>query len=163
MKKIGSLGFTLIELLVVIGILAILLAITLIAINPAKQFGNANDTKRASDVNAILNAVNQYMADNKGIVPPGIPAAGGASPVEICEGTTCPGGASTTPGLCNALVATYIAQLPTDPLSNLKGAGVPSTSCAAYDTGYEVQQATGGRITVTAPTTYSGTPISVTR
>jgi len=50
-------GFTLIELLVVIGILALLLAITLIAINPAKQFAQANDTKRSSDVNAILNAV----------------------------------------------------------------------------------------------------------
>src|SRR6266536_4617641 len=62
-------GFTLIELLVVIGILAILLAIVLIAINPARQFQQANDTKRRSDVNAILNAVNQYMADNHGALP----------------------------------------------------------------------------------------------
>src|SRR4029077_10451682 len=65
-------GFTLIELLVVIGILAVLLAITLIAINPAKQFSQANNTKRRSDVSAILNAVNQYMADNKGTVPSGV-------------------------------------------------------------------------------------------
>ncbi len=49
-------GFTLIELLVVIGILAILLAIVLIAINPARQFAQANDTKRESDVHTILNA-----------------------------------------------------------------------------------------------------------
>src|SRR5258708_37704595 len=62
-------GFTLIELLVVIGILAVLLAITLIAINPAKQFSQSNDTKRRSDVNAILNAVDQYAADNKGALP----------------------------------------------------------------------------------------------
>jgi len=55
-------GFTLIELLVVIGILAILLAITLIAINPARQFGQANDTKRRSDLTAILNALGQYSA-----------------------------------------------------------------------------------------------------
>src|SRR6266566_3672338 len=72
-------GFTLIELLVVIGILAILLAIVLIAINPAKQFGQANDTKRSSDVNQILNSINQYMADNKGNVPPNMPAAGAAA------------------------------------------------------------------------------------
>jgi prepilin-type N-terminal cleavage/methylation domain-containing protein len=65
-------GFTLIELLVVIGILAVLLAITLIAINPARQFSQANNTKRASDVNAILNAVGQYMADNRGALPTGI-------------------------------------------------------------------------------------------
>ena len=62
-------GFTLIELLVVIGILAILLAITLIAINPARQFGQANDTKRRSDINAILNAIGQYAASNSGNLP----------------------------------------------------------------------------------------------
>src|SRR6476660_8622212 len=62
-------GFTLIELLVVIGILAILLAITLIAINPARQFAQSNDTKRKSDVNAILNAIGQYSADNDGGLP----------------------------------------------------------------------------------------------
>ena len=52
-------GFTLIELLVVIGILAVLLAITLIAINPAKQFAQANNTQRSSDVNTLLNAIHR--------------------------------------------------------------------------------------------------------
>ena len=81
-------GFTLIELLVVIGILAILLAITLIAINPARQFSQSNNTQRSSNVNSILNAINQYMADNKGALPAGINtttqtiAAGQASPSE---------------------------------------------------------------------------------
>src|SRR3989344_4530486 len=68
-----SAGFTLIELLVVIGILAILLSIVLIAINPARQFGQANDTKRTSAVTQILNAVGAYAADNKGNLPTGIP------------------------------------------------------------------------------------------
>src|SRR6266851_7010614 len=84
LKKLQK-GFTLIELLVVIGILAILLAIVLIAINPAKQFGQANDTKRSSDVNAILNSVNQFMADNKGTVPPNMPTSAQGS-VEIKSG-----------------------------------------------------------------------------
>jgi len=67
-------GFTLIELLVVIGILAILLSIVLIAINPARQFGQANDTKRRSAVTQVLNAIGAYAADNKGQLPAGIPA-----------------------------------------------------------------------------------------
>src|SRR5437667_6776235 len=73
LKKKQS-GFTLIELLVVIGILAVLLAIVLIAINPARQFAQANNTKRRSDIGAILNAVGAYTADNAGKLPGTIPA-----------------------------------------------------------------------------------------
>src|SRR6266513_373123 len=105
-------GFTLIELLVVIGILAILLAIVLIAINPAKQFGQANDTKRSSDVNQILNAINQYMADNKGQVPANMPAAGAAA-VNIKSGAV-----GNVGDICASLVTKYVAALPQDPSSN---------------------------------------------
>lgn len=138
-KKIREGGFTLIELLVVIGILAVLLAITLIAINPARQFSQSNNTKRASDINAILNAVNQYMADNKGVFPTGIT-------------TTAQNVANTGADICAALVPTYIAALPVDPLTNN---GTPITDCAAaYDTNYTiVSGGTGSRITVTAPAT----------
>ena len=142
-------GFTLIELLVVIGILAVLLAITLIAINPANQFAKANNTKRRSDVNAILNAVNQYMADNKGVLPTGI-------------GTTASPIADTGADLCTVLVPRYIAALPVDPQTN---SGAEVTDCgAAYDTNYEIVQSTGdSRITVSAPGAELTETIAVTR
>ncbi len=146
-------GFTLIELLVVIGILAILLAITLIAINPAKQFAQANDTKRRSDVNAILNAINQYMADNKGVLPAGIPVAPAAAATISDTGAN----------LCATLVTAYLAALPVDPLTNN---GAPVTDCTtAYDSNYTiVQSATDNRVTVTAPATeIDPVDISVTR
>ena len=146
-------GFTLIELLVVIGILAILLAITLIAINPARQFSQANNTKRSSDVNSVLNAINQYMADNKGALPAGI-----TTTAQTING-------ASFSAMCSALVPTYIAALPTDPLVNANA--VQSTDCASttWNTGYVVQQLTGGsnRLTVSAPAAELSATISVTR
>jgi len=65
-------GFTLIELLVVIGILAILLAITLIAINPNKHFQDTRNAKRSSDVAAILDSIYEYESSNNGSQPPSV-------------------------------------------------------------------------------------------
>ncbi len=152
MKKFQK-GFTLIELLVVIGILAILLAITLIAINPAKQFSQANNTKRRSDVNAILNAINQYMADNKGALPAGIPVAPAAAATISDTGAD----------LCALLVPQYMAALPVDPLTN-NGTPVETAGCAAaYNTNYTVVQGANNRITVAAPAAENSEVITVTR
>src|SRR3989344_8197864 len=89
-KFIQKGGFTLIEILVVIGIIAILAAIVIIAINPARQFKQARDTQRTSNVNAILNAVGQFIADNKGVAPSDIDSTnreigGAAALADICD------------------------------------------------------------------------------
>ncbi len=148
----GRKGFTLIELLVVIGILAVLLAITLIAINPARQFSQANNTKRASDVNAILNAVGQFAADSRGTLPAGITT----SALTVADAAA--GGAD----ICADLTTQYLAALPVDPLTNN---GQPITNCAvAYTTNYTiVRSAADNRITVAAPAAELGATISVTR
>lgn len=153
-----SKGFTLIELLVVIGILAVLLAITLIAINPARQFAQANDTKRRSDVNAILNAVNQYMADNSGQVPAGITA--------VVQTIADPDIAVPDDGadICSLLVPQYIAALPTDPTTGDDEAVAEANCALVYNTGYTiVQSAANNRITVAATPEIAGAVISVTR
>ncbi len=56
-------GFTLIELLVVIAILAILMAVVVIAINPAEMLKKTRDTKRISDLDALRTALNLYITD----------------------------------------------------------------------------------------------------
>lgn len=156
MPRIFKRGFTLIELLVVIGVLAILLTITLIAINPARQFSQSNNTSRASAVNALLNAIHQYAADNKGTLPVGITTS--ALPIRQ-SATPDP---STEADICAALVPTYLAALPVDPLTNN---GTSVTDCtAAYDTNYTViKSATNNRITVAAPAAELSQVISVTR
>ena len=65
-------GFTLIEILIVLAIIAMLATVVIIAINPARQFATARNTQRWAAINAILNAVDQYMIDNIGIRPSGI-------------------------------------------------------------------------------------------
>lgn len=164
MKKLLTLtrrGFTLIELLVVIGVLAVLLAIVLIAINPARQFSQANNTKRSSDVNALLNAVHQYAADNKG----NLAGLGTISTDPLNPTAISSVGIGDT--FCTGLVTEYIAALPADPLTN-NGAPVLDTSCdgaTAWATGYTIYRTTSdNRITVIAPATELGvTTISVTR
>jgi len=157
-------GFTLIELLVVIGILTVLFAIVLIAVNPGRQFAQANNTQRRSDVNAILNAIHQYAAAKKGVLPTGIDTTERelCMPAATC-GTVPPlAAASDTVNICADLVPDYLAALPTDPQSS-----VPFVNCTSnYGTKYSVKStgALGGnRITVRALTPEISETISVTR
>lgn len=55
-------GFTLIELIITISILAILIAIVVVALNPAEQLQRSRDTKRVADLDAIKTALNLYLA-----------------------------------------------------------------------------------------------------
>lgn len=138
-------GFTLIEILVVIGIIAVLAAIVIIAINPGKQFAQARNTQRMSNINSILNAVGQNLADNKGIfggtcgalltpVPPATTIA--SSSVHISGGTA----AGHVDLSC--LTPTYIPAFPVDP---------DTTVSNATDSGYEISVDAVGRVLICAP------------
>ncbi len=136
MKKAqnASRGFTLIEILIVIGIIAILAAIVIVAINPAKQFAQARNTQRESNINTILNAIGQNMADNKGIFTcTGMGGTIDEDPQEIGEG------ASADIDL-GCLAPTYVATIPFDP----NGGDEDNTL-------YTIEVSDEGRYTVCAP------------
>ncbi len=140
--KAQSQGFTLIEILVVIGIIAVLATIVLIAINPARQFAQSRNAQRSSNVNAILNAIGQYVADHKGTFPDGTPS-GGSAAVPIPS------------AMCSDLISRYIPSLPSDPKSNFEGDAVTNCSdiTGAKTVSYTVFRDTADRITISAPLT----------
>ena len=146
-------AFTLTELLIVIGILTVLLAIVLVALNPFRQFSQANNITRRSDVKAILDATHIYMADNSGQLPPGI--------------TTTPQTIKNSGGvdLCPSLVSDYLADLPLDPSTGTKTPqSANCTAATSYDTGYRIYKSTlNNRITVDAPAAQLEEVIQATR
>ena len=149
-------GFTLIELLLVIGIIAILAAIVIVAINPTKQLGDARNAQRRSDVNTVLNAVYQFSIDHDGKFP------GSMSGAVFTKGTVyniCKSSPSAACGdlaknelALDTLAPTYLVSLPFDP-SGTSGTG----------TSYRLVMSGNNRITISAPMAEQNVTISVTR
>ncbi len=144
-------GFTLIELLLVIGIIAILAAIVIVAINPTKQLGDARNAQRRSDVNTILNAVYQYTIDNNGNLPGSIPDN---TAKEICKSSVSAADCTSANLVnLNVLTGSYLVALPNDPST----ATTTSTKYTIF------KDATTKRVTVAAPFAEQNVTISVTR
>ncbi len=146
-------GFTLIEILIVMGIISVLATIVLVAINPARQFAQSRDTQRISNVAALLSAVGQRIADNRGIFETNCPAGVIPTTATIIKSGT--GGYDLYP----CIVPVYIPMLPIDPKTG------SFTDATSYSAGYTISRdASTGRITIAAPDTEIQTPIiSVTR
>lgn len=157
----GRRGFTLIELLLVLGIIALLAAIVIVAINPSMQLAKVRNTQRQHDIGEILNAFTQYAIDHQGgfqdrASPPvadcAIPLAP-ASPRKLCLSTatssTCDFG---LPGDGNGcvysahLVPTYFVEMPTDPQDETGGN-------EDLESDYTVQMTDGSHLRVLAPST----------
>ena len=161
--KQGDKGFTLIELLIVIGIIGILAAIILVAVDPAKRLKQSRNARRFAEANAVLNAILNYTVDYKGKLPNAIASAtanlpfvigtgdGAATTTLITSATLCPNhltGAGTATHIVNvssdvALVDEYISSMPIDP----RGTNDTDTYDATQ-TGYYLLRSNNGRIEI---------------
>jgi len=99
----NKLAFTLIELLVVIAIIGVLSGLVVVLMSGAKDAGY--DAKRKAHISTLRKAIIMYNVDHGGVYP--------------IQSTQCTIGGGTTPcsTLASALVPTYLASLPTDPIS----------------------------------------------
>ena len=114
-------AFTLIELLVVISITGILLGLSVIGLQSARQ--SSRDAKRKSDLELIRSGLEIYKADCD------------SYPVTLSSGNPLKGSNATASCLSTN---TYISLVPTDPNSSTnsysyKSDGVTYTLCAALE------------------------------
>ena len=141
-------GFTLLELLIVIGIIAVLATAVIVALNPARQFAQANNGKRQADVNTILNSIGQYMVDTNGSLPASITALAVDTFGEVCvTGGTCTGLVDLS-----VLTPTYVVSMPTDP-----------TGATTNGAGYEVARTATNRVRVRASDAQLSVTIEISR
>lgn len=79
-------GFTIIEVLIVLAIAGLIMLIVFLAV-PALQ-RNSRNTQRTNDVANILGAVNEYMNNNNGALPPNASTVGGAGSTTATIGSS---------------------------------------------------------------------------
>lgn len=145
-------GFTLIEMIVASALVVFAASIALVWLDPSRQFSSARNTRRTSDANAIINAIGQNIADNRGVFT----CASGVIPVVATTMASSTGNYNIAP----CLVPAYLPTLPYDPTA----AGARYVGVSDYNTGYTViASTTTGLITVQAPNAELGATIAVTR
>lgn len=145
-------GYTLIELIIASALVVITAGVALVWLNPAQQFASARNTRRSAEINAIINAVGQNIADNRGVFM----CAAGTIPTVAIKMASGVGNYNIAPCLAPA----YLPTLPYDPTA----AGAHYASANDYDTAYTIiASSTTGIITIQAPSAELGSAIAVSR
>jgi prepilin-type N-terminal cleavage/methylation domain-containing protein len=153
-------GFTLIELLIIIAVIAILATIVFVALNPLARFQDSRNSRRWTDINAILNAIKLYEIDKKGVGLSDMDHMIVGRPYQIGNGNDC-NLSCISPVLHTELdcvdfspliTSGYLPAMPFDP---------NASNASATHTNYYVIKSDTGAITVGACTEELGTNASV--
>jgi len=144
-------GFTLIEITIVIALMAIFITVYFLAANPGGQLAQARNSERLSHLQAILNYIEQDMADNNGLFVCSV----GTIPTSTSRMTSDAGSGNYNIGPC--LIPTYMGALPFDPVAT----GGRYVSASNYDTGYSISMNASGTLTLSAPYAELGITVSV--
>ena len=144
-------GFTIPELLVAILLVVIFGGLSIFLLRTNDVEAQIRASQRKYDVALIVQAVNAYR-DDTGTLPDGITTEFQAI-------------ASDELNLCEALVPTYLSDIPYDPS---EGMITQDGDCNAddqqYSTGYSIKKnATGTEVSVAATTSENGKVISLTK
>lgn len=147
-------AFTLIEILIVLTLIVLIAATYFLVANPGGQLAAARNDTRSNELQAIMNAVRQNIADQ----PNGqFACSSGSLPTSTPEVMASAG--TSTYDIAPCLVPTYLYSLPFDP-------SAPDghyASVSDYDTGYTVVINASGTITLAAPYAELGKTIAISR
>lgn len=144
---------TLVEIVITMALLAIVLGVSVVVMNPAGQLASSRNSKRTLDLQTIMNGIRANIADQSGQT-----FSCAAGPVPTSTKRMAPGTGNYDIASC--LVPTYLLALPFDPSTS----SAHYTSNSNYDTGYYIMQnSSTGHMTLTAPAAELQKTISITR
>lgn len=146
-------GFTLIELMIAITLMVILVGVYVFVANPAGQLGQSRNTERQFQLQAIMFAVRQNVADQ---ATGQFSCLSGPLPTSSKRMTSATGTGNYDVAPC---LAPAFLPLPFDP-SATSGRYL---SASDYDTGYTISINASGTITLAAPYAELGKTVSVSR
>lgn len=146
-------GVTILELMISIAVLAILVAISIRALNPAGQFATSRNSQRSLYTLSILNAIRANIADTRtGIFT----CTSGDIPTTTRRMASGAGNYNIAP----CLIPDYMNILPYDPSATSSY----FTSVTDYNTGFDIyKNSSTGAITISAPFAELGKVIQTTR
>lgn len=147
---------TLTEVLIALAVMGILASVVLLAVNPKKQFEDADDAKRRQDLRVMIDALYQYQIDNDEFPKIKLHATLDSEHRDVCSIT----GGDLFYCLLDVplrlplgpLIPDYLAELPHDPENTVE-----------YETGYQLWLDEDGRVHAFAPSGNNGAGIEVAR